>query len=476
MGKDMATPLITLITPPLTREERFGEMAKHGATAPPLGLCYIAASLRMSGIQSSIIDPLSFDKTIEETVEEVVRQRSRYVGISSMTVGILRAAELAKQIKQREPEVITIIGGAHTTAVPLETLARFPQFDIGVIGEGEITIVELIETLESRGNIENVNGLIVRKGNGQLKLTAPRTYIEDLDSIPFPAWDMVPHLKYYRESATRFSKLPLGAIITSRGCPGRCLFCDNKTFGRKFRAHSAKYVVDMIKYLKSKYEVKSIVFYDDYFIADKKRLYEICNMMIQEQLNLEWVCSARVNSINDEMLSLMKRAGCFQIAYGIESGNQDILDLQQKGITLDRIRSAVEMTRKAGIRTKGYFIIGHPTETVETIRQTINFAKLLPLDNFQATYFTPFPGSRAYEIACRYGSFDNDWGKMNMWDIVFVPHGFSKEDLRYYLKVVHRKFYMRPRVIWSYIKLMSNAEYRRQLIKEGITFVREIII
>lgn len=471
----MINPLIIFITPPLTREERFGEMAKHGATAPPLGLCYIASSLRKSGIECSIIDPLSFDNTMEETVEKILRQQPRYVGISSMTVGILRAAELARQIKQKKPDITTIIGGAHVTAVPIETLTRFPQFDIGVIGEGELTIVELIETLESKGNIEYVNGLIVRKPNGHLMLTDPRPYIKDLDSIPFPAWDMVSHLKYYHESATRFSKLPLGSIITSRGCPGRCLFCDNKTFGRKFRAHSAKYVIDMIKYLKANYDIKSLVFYDDYFIADKKRLYEICNMMIQEQLNLQWVCSARVNTVNDEMLSLMKRAGCFQIAYGIESGNQDILNFQQKGITLGRIRSAVEMTHNADIRTKGYFIIGHPTETIETIQQTINFAKLLPLDNFQATYFTPFPGSPAYDIADKYGKFENDWAKMNMWDIVFIPNGFTEKLLRYYLKSAYRKFYLRPKVIFSYIKLMGDSGYRKQLISEGISFFKKIL-
>ncbi len=468
-------PVVILVNPPLTREERFGEMARHGATAPPLGLCYLAAALLRAEIKSRIIDALSFDKTMEETVAEIVNQNPCYVGISSMTVGIFRAAELAEQIKKTDPKIVTIIGGAHITAIPQETMNRFSQFDIGVIGEGELTIVELIETLESKGNIEYVNGLIVRKPNGHLMLTDPRPYIKDLDSIPFPAWDMAPHLKYYHESATRFSKLPLASIITSRGCPGRCLFCDNKTFGRKFRTHSAKYVIDMIKYLKASYGIRSLVFYDDYFIADKKRLYEICNMMIQEQLNLQWVCSARVNAVNDEMLSLMKRAGCFQIAYGIESGNQDILNFQQKGITLGRIRSAVEMTRNAGIRTKGYFIIGHPTETIETIQQTINFAKLLPLDNFQATYFTPFPGSPAYDIADKYGKFENDWAKMNMWDIVFVPNGFTEKLLRYYLKSAYRKFYLRPKIIFSYIKLMGDAGYRKQLISEGISFLKKIL-
>ncbi len=164
------------------------------------------------------------------------------------------------------------------------------------------------------------------------------------------------------------------------------------------------------------------------------------------------------------------------VIYGIESGNQDILKLQQKGIMLERVRRAVVLTHKAGIRTKEYFIIGHPTETPETVQQTIEFAKSIPLDNFQATFLTPFPGSPAYNVADKYGEFENDWKKMNMWDIVFVQHGFSKEDLRYYLKMVHREFYIRPRIIWSYIKLMNDPGYRWQLIREGIAFVREVIV
>ncbi|MEP9411482.1 MAG: cobalamin B12-binding domain-containing protein [Candidatus Brocadia sp.] len=465
---------IAFINPPVTREERFGEMAKHGATAPPLGLCYLASVLRQAGIKSRIIDALSFEKTMEETVEEILSLNPRYAGITAKTVAIFRAAELAEKIKKANPRIITIIGGAHITAVPRETMERFPQFDIGVVGEGEITIVELIQTLEENKDLRRVNGLIIRENDGNLFLTTPRPPIENLDSIPLPAWDMVPHLKYYHESATRFSKLPLGSVITSRGCPGKCLFCDNSIFGRRFRAHSANYVIEMVKYLKSTYGIKSLVFYDDYFTADRKRLKEICLKMIEEKLDLEWVCSARVNAINEEMLFLMKQAGCFQIAYGIESGNQDILNLQQKGISLERVRSAVEMTHKAGIRTKGYFMIGHPTETQKTIFETIDFAKSIPLDNFQATYFTPFPGSPAYDVVDKYGAFEKDWEKMNMWDIVFVPHGFSKNDLRRYLKIVHRKFYFRPRIIWSYIKLMRDPKYRRQLLREGLSFIKEM--
>ena len=471
----MDDSLIILVNPPLTKEERFGEMAKHGATAPPLGLCYLAASLRQAKMRSRIIDALSFDKTIEETTEEIVAQNPRYVGISTTTVGIFRAGELAGEIKKTNPKIVTIIGGAHLAAVPQETMERFSQFDIGVIGEGEHTIVQLVQALDSGYDLKTVKGIIFRQKRGGLFAAIPQSPIEDLDSIPLPAWDMVPHLKYYHESATRFSRLPLGAIITSRGCPGKCLFCDTSVFGRRFRGHSADYVINMIEYLKSNYEIKSLVFYDDYFTVDRNRLKEICIKMIEKKLDLEWVCSARVNAINEEMLTLMKCAGCFQIAFGIESGSQKILDIQQKGITLDRIRNAVGMTSKAGIRTKGYFMIGHPTETPETIYQTIDFAKSIPLDNFQATYFTPLPGSPAYDIANKYGEFDNDWRKMNMWDIVFVPRGFSKKELRRYLKIVHRKFYLRPRIIWSYIRLMRDPRYRWQLIREGFSFVKKII-
>ena len=470
-GKKMKK--ILFINPPLTLKDRYGEMAESGTTTPPLGLCNLAAVTREAGYKTEILDAEALRLTFKETVDRIIKEKPDYIGITAVTISILNAGRLAKMVKKVYPKMI-IIGGPHLTAVAEETMGRFKEFDIGVVGEGEITIVELLKALDSNKKLENVNGLIIRKCK-EIKRTEPREFLKDMDKLLMPAWDLLPKLtKYYKTPTFNFGRTPATSLVTSRGCVGQCLFCDRKVFGNFVRGYSARYIIDMIKHLQKRYGIKEVIIHDDAFVILRKRLIEFCNIIINEKMDITWSCNARVDLVNPEILKLMRRAGCWQIGYGIESGSQRVLDFIKKGTKLEQIEKAVRWTKEAGMRTRGFFMMGHPTETEKTIRETINFAKRIPVDDFQITLFTPLPGSAAYAVAKQYGEFDDDWSKMNMWEPIFVPKGLTKEGLIKYQRMAFREFYCRPKIILSYLKTLRKPEHLAKLLKGGISLLKSL--
>jgi anaerobic magnesium-protoporphyrin IX monomethyl ester cyclase len=457
---------LVLINPPLTMEERYGVLAKAGSKLPPLGLCNLAAVVRKAGIEISVIDAPAAKLGVKETFEIVRKFDPDLIGITAVTISINNAARLAQYIKEMNPQYTIVLGGPHVTAAARETLSRFPQFDFAVMGEGEDTLLELVAGSGKNLNVEKVQGLAFRR-NGDIVFSPPRPFIENLDKLPLPGWDLLPDFpKAYSQSAMRSHRLPSACLITSRGCYGRCTFCDTACFGRRIRNHSAEYVIAMIKDLIDRYHVKDISFYDDNFIAFPQRISKICEMITDEKLNITWSCDSRIDAVQSfEQLQMLKKAGCWQICYGIESGNQKILNEVKKNISLERIKQVVEWTDKAGIYVKGFFMMGLPLETEETIRETINFAKELPLTNAHVTFTTPLPGSELYNTASRYGVFDNDWSKMNMWTPVFIPYGVSEELLQKSKKKFFRKFYLRPTIIFSYLKTIRQPRQLWSLVK-----------
>jgi anaerobic magnesium-protoporphyrin IX monomethyl ester cyclase len=228
-------------------------------------------------------------------------------------------------------------------------------------------------------------------------------------------------------------------------------------FGTACHSFSADYVISMMRDLYDNYGIRHICFEDDTFVTFKKRLTEICNRLIELKLDLSWSCLGRVNHVNSESLALMKRAGCWQISFGIESGSQEILKTIHKNVTLEQIRSAVTMCSEAGILSKGFFIVGHPCETKETLAQTLEFALQLPLDDISVTMLTPFPGTEIYERAAEFGTFDGNWSKMNLLNAVFVPLGLTREDLENYQRIILRNFYLRPRIIACYLARLAKS-------------------
>ncbi len=466
---------VILINPPLSLEERYGALAEGGSSAPPVGLCNLA-SVILNDYDVMILDAAALMLTYEETLRRVEEYAPDHFCITAVTISSYNAAKLTAMYKERHPEKITILGGPHITAVPQETLRRFRQFDIGVIGEGEDTIVDLLDTLDNDKRLEDVKGLILRGDDGSIYKTQGRPFIKNLDKLPLPAWHLLPDLdEYYRPPIFSVQALPSTSIITSRGCSGKCTFCDRTVFGNTCRAFSADYVNEMLLTLMRDYGIKDLLFDDDNFTLFKPRLRKLCDIMIKNRYNLTWSCNARVDLVDYETLKMMRSAGCWQIAYGIESGSQKILDHLNKNISLETIRNTLKNTKKAGIQTKGFFMLGHPTETIETMRETIDLAKSLPLDRFQITQFTPLPGSEIYEEADKYGAFDKDWKKMNMWNTVFVPNDLTKDDLTKYSKVAFKEFYLRPKIIYSFIKGINYFRYLWEIFKGFKAFIIHLL-
>lgn len=450
-------PDIILTRTRLTGEEEYGYLSKVGSVEVPNGLCYLAAIARERGFKTELIDAHAMGIPNKKLTEIILNKDPKYVGISANTINIYSAADLAKRIKDVNPKIKIIVGGPHITAVPKETLKRFPEIDIAVIGEGEITLIDLLNVLENKKNLKKVKGIAYRNGK-KIVITKKREFIKNLDILPPPAFDMLPDLKkYYKPPAWSLHAKTSALLITSRGCPSQCTFCDRAVFGNICRAHSAEYVLKLIRYLYYNYGARHLRLNEDNLLIFRKRLEKICNAIIEEDLKLTWSCFARVDFVDIELLKLMKQAGCWQISYGIESGEQKILDVEKKHVTLEQIERAVKLTREAGIRVVGFNMIGHPLETIKSMKKTIDFNKRIKVDDFKTEFLIPFPGTEIYYTAEKYGTLDRDWRKMGVYrGPVFIPHGLTEEILIEWHKRGLRQFYLQPRIILSYIKQIRS--------------------
>lgn len=449
---------IFLANAPYFLKERYGELAPVGATLPHLGLLMLGAVLREAGHRIRIWDASAQGSGYEETIDEVRRFRPDVIALTAVTPSLLKTVKLAEMLKALYPTAAIIIGGPHFTAVPEKTLLDYPAFDYGVMGEGEETLVDLARQLAAGNSPSDVPGGVFRQ-NGKVIFGPERPSIKDLDTLPFPAWDLLDNFPGpYHPALFKYKKLPATHIVSSRGCPNNCIFCDTSVFKKKIRYHSAEYVLEMVDHLATNYKIREIIFEDDQFLLNRERVVKICEGFLNARRKISWSCSGRVNSVNDRaLLLLMKRSGCWQINYGVESGNQNILDFAQKGITLHQIETALNLTRSAGILSKAYFIFGLPYETEETMQRTIDFARRLPLDDMSVFTLTPFPGSRMYAMAAQHGTLQNDFEKMNLLDVVYVPFGLTGETLMDYRRKFMKAFYLRPGIIWNYLKrLIEN--------------------
>ena len=448
---------IFFIEPPVYKNNSGERPDKLEGNLPQLGVCSLAAVAERDGYKAAILDAAALQYSLKEVLEEVRAYNPRYVGITSMTHTISSAALFAGLIKERFPDIKILLGGVHITAATEETLMRYPGFfDVCVIGEGETTFSELLRTLDEGGDLATVDGLAFIQ-DGKVIKTNPRKIIKDMDSLPMPAWHLLPDMtKYYGTTLISAGNKASNHLLTSRGCPGRCTFCDTSVHGNMVRGYSADYVMDMIEILHKKYKVEDIQFNDDTFVTLRKRLSEICERLITKKYNLSWSCDARARDVTKEGLNLMKAAGCWQIAFGVETGSQRILDSMKKNTTFEHIHNAFKWAKKAGISTKGFFIIGHPSETIESVKETVDLMLSLDIDVVGLTFYTVFPGSPIFATISNYGKFNPDWDKTNTYEIGnFIPHGFTAEQLVHLRKQSLTKFYFRPKFI---VKQLANIK------------------
>ena len=467
---------VTLITTPPLYSLLYGDLKFEGvdSVTPPLNLLSLAAYIRQYGFVPFLVDGYANRYSTDQLLEKVVQTRPDVVGITCTTPMFKSAVEVAGGLKKRFPGIKVIVGGPHVTALPEDSLAN-ECFDIGVSREGELTFLHLLETLRDNGSLAQVDGIVYREG-GNIRRTKPRERIRDLDILPFPAWDLLPSIgPPYQSSIVGTKKNKSTPIITSRGCPGRCTFCDTSTFGRTYRFFSAEYVLNMIEHLLKRYAIDDFLIYDDTFCTNKKRLVEICQGIVSKGWKITWQCCARIEQVNYELLKLMKKAGCWEIEYGIESGDPRILKIMRKGVNLKKAREVIKMTHDLGIEARGNFIFGYIGETKESLERTIRFILSSDLDYVQQSFLTPYPGSEVYRVAHDYGEFDDDFDKMSNLTINFVPHGFTRDELRGYSRRLFFKFYLRPRIILRILRSTKSLEgIKRTLASTGV-FLKHVL-
>jgi len=444
------------------------------AVQVPLGLAYIASVLEKAGYRVRVLDMEVEKVTKSEFADVIKRTKPEVVGVTCTTPTYLTAIEICEAIKEISPEIITIIGGVHATTMPEKAL-KPTSIDYVVMQEGEITIKDLLTTLEKGNDLSNVQGIAYKK-NGRVVLNATRKLIENLDDIPFPAWHLF-SLKYTYPDSLFKKVFP---IITSRGCPGNCTFCNTKNnLGRKFRARSALNVVDELEYLVKKYDAKEIHIWDDNFTTKKKRVFEIRDLINSRKLKIKFAFpnGIRADFLNEELLECLKEMGTYSIAIGVESGNQSILDRAKKGIKLEKIEETFRLTRKLKIETWAFFIIGLPGETNETIMNSIEFAKKIDPDIAKFHILKPYPGTQVYKEIEQEGLLlSDDYYQFGIHTPpVHKLPGLAPEDMTRYQKQANRSFFLRPSKIIQQILRLKSINRLKLNLKTGLAFIKTML-
>jgi radical SAM superfamily enzyme YgiQ (UPF0313 family) len=455
---------LVLCEPPYEFWDRgMDRLREDEETIPGMGMLVLAAVARTLGYRVHLIDAKRQGSSVEEVARAIAALRPDYLGLSATTISVHNAARIAEQVKGRLPAVVTLLGGPHVSAIPERTLAAFASIDFGVAGEGERSLFDLLARLAEGRPVESVAGLVFRR-DGRVIANERAPYVEDLDSLPEPAWDLLPDFPHrFHPSLFSYPRTPVATLITSRGCPFSCSFCDRSTSGKQGRMHGVDYVVRLCRRLLA-LGVRHVIFVDDLFTVRKRRVVELCEAFLDHRLDFTWSCNSHPNLLDLETMKLMKRAGCWQIAYGIESGSQRILDVVKREVRIPRMRETLRMTRAAGIRTKGYVMIGHPTEGLDSLAETAEFLKTVELDLCQITKFTPYPGTPAYPTIGAHGTFDENWERMNAMNFVFLPHGLDEDVLETYFDHLYRVFYSRPDVLLGLARLLLHEpRYARRL-------------
>ncbi|HUT52792.1 MAG TPA: radical SAM protein [bacterium] len=422
----------------------------------PVNLLYLAAAARAAGHEVRV-----WDFEVEPFSEDEVKRRARefgpdLAGATGLTANIKMVARIMGWIKEAVPGVFTAVGGPHGTAIPVRTLAEFPSLNAVVVGEGEETWVELAGRLERELTPRGIFGLAWRDGP-EIRIEYRRPLIRDLDSIPFPARDLLDLSRYKGASSPGLDATLHRSteIFTTRGCPERCIFCAAKvTFTRVVRFRGAQNVLSEVDECMEKWDYRHFTIEDDTFTYRPARLEEICKGL--KERGVTWDCDTRVNVVTKEMLRMMADAGCQKVAFGVESGSPPILEKLEKGITVDQVKKAFKWAHEAGLITTAFFIIGgHPGETRDDLEMSVSLMKEIDPDLMAVAIAVPFPGTEL-EVIMRNKNLilSEQWEKYT--HIHSVPcwrtEHFSSDDLVKLQNQVFRRFFLRPHFIWKTLK------------------------
>ncbi|MDC1476136.1 B12-binding domain-containing radical SAM protein [Pelagibacteraceae bacterium] len=483
---------VLLIHPPSTIAERYGkdDMGEFGGDLIPLGIASLAGYLREKGFGVGILDCPALRIDSEKVYEVIKNKNPSIIGFSTTTYSLARAVEIGKIIRKKLPNKLTIVGGSHANVAGIETANKYDIFDIIAYGlDGEHIMNNIAENYSQKNfnreaflsdfkMLEQIKGIIYKKNNVVMRNT-PSEIINDLDELPLPARDLFP-MERYIPVPHHYKKLPLTNMVVIRGCPYFCTFCDQA--GTKTRRRSPQKVIDEIKHCVDKYGIKEISFWDDTLSYHKKWMKEFLDLLMKAELDIVWSCFAAVNTVDEEILNLMGKAGCWNIFYGYETGVEILAKnmlTHRKNRDFDKMKKVAKWTKNAGIEVIGSFVIGLPGETPELARQTIQNAIELDPDYVQFAIACPYPGTQlAKEIKQgKWGKFVSDeLEEYTTESVTWLPSGYSSvkelEDMQRY---AFRKFYLRPSYIFKRILKLRSLEDLKRHVKGAVGLVKAFI-
>jgi len=437
----------------------------------PLGLGYIASSLKAAGHNVKILLHTGEPDYLKLVMESIETFTPNMIGFSAMTTNYPNAVEVARNIKIRK-NIPIMIGGHHVSAYRDKILKKQDEFDYVIYGEGEDTIVELVDCL-ARGqkDLSIIKGLIWR-GKDDIRNNAPRPLNANLDKIPFPARELVDLERFSTHSHIAGGRS--ATILTSRGCPFHCIFCSaHLVDGRRYREHSVEYVLSEIEELLYKYKVKYIFIQDDTFTINRKRVEEICRKIIERKLNLSFGCFSRTDIMDELMANLLQDAGCQYVVFGVESGDATVLKKIRKKASLEQTKHAIRACNKVGLKSMASFVLGFPFDNMETLQRTIDYALELSPTLVSFNPLVPFPGSEIFDEKLHEPQTVDGWKKYITVDVPpfsFVE-GLTPKDIYNIAQKANRRFYLRPKQLWKIAKTVRSVNDFKEYIKSGIATI-----
>jgi radical SAM superfamily enzyme YgiQ (UPF0313 family) len=470
---------VLLVNPPapdggvwIRSQHRVGRRSRENMIWSQVDLAQLAALLDRDHTVE-IVDAIA-ERMSWEAFEGLLREKRPRYYVTQVTAPTLtndmRGAFLARSLG-----AVTIAFGTHVTPLPRQTMAAFPALDFVLRGEPELTLRELIDTLEAArttdhapraADLSAIRGLVWRDGAGQIVVNADRPYIQDLDELPLPRHDLLPWDKYRAPNI----RGPYTFVVTSRGCPAGCTFCiKHVNYGYGVRVRSAENVLAELRTLWA-LGLRNVHMYADLFTVSREQVMGICEGMAREGLALRWTCNSRVDYVDPEMLQAMGRAGCWLISWGIESASDEVLRRAHKGIDQEQVGRALAWSRAAGIKNWGYFILGLPGESEATIRQTIDLAKKLPLELALFHIAAPYPGTPFFFEAVEKGWFrpGATWEEVDMDESTVVEYpGLPAERIEYWARRAFREWALRPGPLWTFLKSMNSWAAVRSAVNVG---------
>jgi len=422
---------------------------------PPLGLASIAAYLERQGTGADIIDCYARPDSDRAIRDYLLAEKPAFIGLSCTTSSFHDGIRIAEMARQTVPGIKTVFGGPHVSALKEQLFANFPAMDYAVIGEGEETMAELARC--GQDDPATVKGIIYRRGT-EVSFTGYRDKGLELDDLPFPAYEKLAGFpSSYLLPIFNYPKTPNTSCISSRGCPYSCSYCDRSVFRRSFRYNSANYLYEHLRYLRERFGIRHINFYDDQFTFNRQRVEDFTGMMIDKPLGMTFNCAIRAEHIDRELLIRMRSAGCWMMSLGIETGDEELLAQHRQNADLEQLAQKIRMIKEAGIRTKGLLMMGLPGETEASIRRSMKYVFSLPIDDFNLAKFTPFPGSPIYENIRELGEFEEDWEKMDCMNFLFVTKGMTRERLETLFNEFYQNHFKRPKVLWGYVTMLWRS-------------------